>query len=147
MFNSPCLITLPFLIVFFADNCVNSHGKTFSVRWGLVSERRWWWWRWWSRYDFFFSEVVFVWLVARCQIWITVSGAQCCVVLVAHHLKCKSKLIVFAQRIRFCQSWREPFQRDGTSKNNAHNNKPNICPEKLYWGKKNLFWKKKSVYV
>lgn len=30
MFISPCLMTLPFLIVFFADKCVNSP-KTFSV--------------------------------------------------------------------------------------------------------------------
>lgn len=58
-------MTLPFLIVFFAEKCVNSH-KTFSVGflWGEDLPVR-------GDDDelvLIYSEVVFVQLVARCQL-------------------------------------------------------------------------------
>lgn len=68
-------MTLPFLIVFFAEKCVNSH-KTFSVGflWGENLPVR-------GGDDelvLIFCEVVFVQLVARCQLLVLVSGAQYC---------------------------------------------------------------------
>lgn len=84
LINSPCLMTLPFLIVFFAEKCVNSH-KTFSVGWELASERRWWW----TCFDFLWGCICPV----SSQVPTFSSGQWCSVlyvVLIADPLKCKS---------------------------------------------------------
>lgn len=75
-FSAPHNITI-FWIVFFADNCVNSNGKPFFL-WGENSmtlmqstatatvDLSFW----------FSREVVFVWFVARCQIFNKFSSAS-----------------------------------------------------------------------
>lgn len=106
LFNSPCLMTLPFLIVFFADKCVNSP-KTFSVGflWGEDLPGR-------GDDDelvLIFSEVVFVRLVARCQLLVSVSGAQYCMWFWLPTIWSVSQIIVFAcTKNHSRQSRREP---------------------------------------